>query len=72
MPNKEARLLCMLPGPKDLRMAEKGVKKKTGVPPLVGLMDQYAREERGFFKCYRVQRTHVWRIRGQITCGGKG
>ena len=26
IPNKEARLLCMLPGPKDPRMAEKGIK----------------------------------------------
>ena len=26
MPNKEARLLCMLPGPKNSRVAEKGVK----------------------------------------------
>ena len=25
--SKEARLLCMLPGPKDPRVAEKGVKK---------------------------------------------
>ena len=64
IPNKEAGLLCMLPGPKDPRVAEKGVKKKTGVMPLVGLMDPYAHEECGFFKCYRVQRTHVWRIRG--------
>ena len=51
-------------------MAEKGVRKKTGVTPLVGLMDPYTSEERGFFKCYRVQRTarvaykgvnNVWR-----------
>ena len=53
----------MLPGPKDPRMAEKGV-KKSGVTPLMGLMDLYTSEERGFFKCYRVQRIHVWRIRG--------
>ena len=39
----------MLPGPKDPLLAEKGVKKKTGVRPLVGLMDPYASEERGFF-----------------------
>ena len=61
----------MLPGPKDPRMAEKGV-KKTGVPPLMGLMNPYTCEERGFFKYYRVQRIHVCSIRGQITCGGKG
>ena len=42
----------------------KGCKKKTGVTPLVGLMDPYTNEERGFFECYWVQRTHVWRIRG--------
>ena len=45
-------------------MAEKGVQKKTDVTPLVGLMDPYTNEERGFLKCYRVQRTHVWHIRG--------
>ena len=56
--------LCMLLGPKDPRMAEKGLKKKTCVTPLVGLMDLYTSEERGFFKCYQVQRNHVWRIRG--------
>ena len=61
----------MLPGPKDPRVAEKGV-KKTGVTPLVGLIDPYISEEHGFFKCYWGQRTHVWRIRGYITCGGKG
>ena len=54
----------MLPGPKDPRMAEKGVRKKTGVTPLVGLMDLYTSEELGFFKCYWVQKTHVWCIRG--------
>ena len=64
IPKKEAQLLCMVPGPKDPRMAEKGVRKKTGVTPLVSLMDPYTSEERGFFKCYRVQRTHVWLIRG--------
>ena len=40
----------MLPDPKDPRVAEKGVKKKTDVTPLVGLMDPYSREECGFFK----------------------
>ena len=49
--------------PKDPRLAENCV-KKTGVTPLVGLMDPYTSEERGFFKCYGVQRTHVWRIWG--------
>ena len=45
---KETRLLCMLPAPKASRVAEKGVKKKkTGVTPLVGLMDPYTREECG-------------------------
>ena len=39
----------MLPGPNDPRVAEKGV-KKTCVTPLVGLMDPYTSEERGFFK----------------------
>ena len=61
----------MLPGPKDPPW-RKGCKKKTGFTPLVGLMDPYTIKERGFFKCYRVRRTHVWRIRVQITCGGKG
>ena len=42
----------------------KGCKKLPPYTPLVGLMDPYTSEERGFFKCYRVQRTHVWRIRG--------
>ena len=55
----------ILPGLKDPRLAKKGVKKKTGVTPLVGLMDPYTSEERSFFKCYRLQRTHVWRIRGK-------
>ena len=32
----------------------KRVLKKTGVTSLVGLMDPYKTEERGFFKCYRV------------------
>ena len=41
----------------------KGSKQKPGVTPLVGLMDPYTSEERGFFKCHRVERTHVWRIR---------
>ena len=41
----------MFPSPKDPRMAEKGVKKKTGITPLFGLMDPYTSEKRGFFKC---------------------
>ena len=61
----------MIPGPKNPLMAEKGVRKKTGVTPLVDLMDPYTSEERGFFKCYGVLRTHVWRVRAYITCGGK-
>ena len=40
----------MLPDPKDPRVSEKGVKKKTDITPLVGLMDPYSREECGFFK----------------------
>ena len=32
--------------------------------PLVGLMDLYTSKERGFFKCYWVQRTQTWRVKG--------
>ena len=49
----------MLPGPKDPRVAQKGVKKKIGATPLVGLMDPYTSKERDFFEYYRVQRTHM-------------
>ena len=44
----------MLPGPKDLRMAEKSVKKTT-FTLLVGLMDPYTNEKRGSY-LYR----HSW------------
>ena len=38
------------PGPKDPGVAKKGVKKKTGITPLVGLMDPNTSKELGFFK----------------------
>ena len=37
-------------GSKGPARSGKGCKKKTGVTPLVGLMDPYSREECGFFK----------------------
>ena len=53
----------MLVGPKEPCAALKGVKKKIGFTPLLGLMDLYTSKERSFFECYQVQRTHVWGIR---------
>ena len=54
----------MLLGSKDPRVVYKGVKKKIGVTPLVGLIDPYTSKERSFFEFYQVQSTHVWCIRG--------
>ena len=62
--SKDTRLLCMLPGPNDPSVAYKECKQSLAIAPLVGPMESYTHKERRFFACYRVQKTHVCRIKG--------